>query len=157
MALDVCGECKNQISSKAKQCIHCGALIKPKLGEALLGLLFLALVVGGVVKCVASIPESMAEDRRRQECGNGGRSSAYFYAERFITERLRAPSTAVYPSFNTRGVNVEWQSGCKFRVLGFVDAQNGFGALIRSTYFITVQYDPEKDRWYGSEVLISGS
>jgi hypothetical protein len=155
MSLVTCAECKAQISRRAKKCIHCGAPIKPKLHEVLIGLSVLALIVIGIGKCVANRPPRDPERDRALYCAASGRSMAYLYAQDFITERLRAPSTASYPSYSARGVDVHWVFGCKFTIKGYVDAENAFGAKIRSGFLITMEYSPENDRWYGSGISIA--
>jgi len=80
--------------------------------------------------------------------GNGtensiGPTDASVMCEYFVKKQLKAPSTAKFPHYweleiTTYGKN----EGVKdaFRVKGYVDAQNGFGAMIRSNYICDVQY-----------------
>jgi hypothetical protein len=76
-------------------------------------------------------------------------TEASVMCEYFVKNRLKAPSTAKFPHYweleiTTYGKN----EGVKdaFRVKGYVDAQNGFGAMIRSNYICDVQYISE-DNW----------
>jgi len=56
------------------------------------------------------------------------------YATDLIKTKLKSPSTASFPSilFNLSAYKVEPQGGGSYKVSGYVDAQNGFGAKIRS-------------------------
>ena len=69
-------------------------------------------------------------------CGNDGKIDAYGMAKQLVTERLKSPTTATFPSFSDSNVNVRWMDRCKFHVTGYVEAQNGLGVMNRSSYEI---------------------
>lgn len=91
-----------------------------------------------------------AQDRANRRCNDG--VMAVIMSERFISQHLRAPSTAKYPSANS--ANVAKTGDCSFRVVSYVDAQNAFGAMLRSPYQIDMEYLPDTDRWRGSNAII---
>lgn len=64
------------------------------------------------------------------------RETAFIACQRFVKERLRAPASAQFP---TEGLEVEVK-GDVYTFRGAVDAQNGFGALIRGFYSCSVQW-----------------
>jgi hypothetical protein len=80
-----------------------------------------------------------------------GRVSVYSMAQQFVEERLRAPSTADFPSGSEHEVGD--LGGGKFRVISYVDAQNAFGAMIRSTWIVEMQY-LGNDRWRLTDIAI---
>ncbi len=43
---------------------------------------------------------------------------------------------------------------CDFHVTAFVDAQNGFGAKVRSAYDVTVTYLPGTKEWQLKQISI---
>jgi hypothetical protein len=55
----------------------------------------------------------------------------------FTTNSLKAPATAKFPEFNIRMLT-EVDDG-SYTVKSYVDAQNGFGALIRSDFVCHVK------------------
>lgn len=57
----------------------------------------------------------------------------------FIPDRLKAPSTAQYTNVRTT------ESGGAYTVMGYVDAQNSFGAQIRSSFTCIVH--SSGDQW----------
>jgi hypothetical protein len=67
-----------------------------------------------------------------------GPQDAYLACQTFVTNRLKAPSTAVFPdydpSFSKPLPNMEWH------ITSYVDSQNGFGAQIRTSYDCLTQY-----------------
>lgn len=67
--------------------------------------------------------------------GDGcSQSSAELRVMTIVRNELIAPATASFgPRRVTRGKD------CSFRFDGVVDAHNGFGALVRSRYVVTVQ------------------
>lgn len=52
MAMTKCKECKNEISTKAKQCPHCGAKVQKQVG---LGGIILVAFVGYIIYTIASV------------------------------------------------------------------------------------------------------
>ncbi len=77
--------------------------------------------------------------------------SAWTMAKQFVTQSLRSPSTASFESDND-----DYQDPTKcvlpisentYRVHGWVDSQNGFGATVRSYFVLTVRYNKERDTW----------
>lgn len=74
---------------------------------------------------------------------------AYYMSRKFITDQLRAPATAKFPSSYSDAVTV-MKDGDRFVVAAYVDAQNGFGALIRSHYLCEMTH-LGNDRWRRGE------
>ena len=75
---------------------------------------------------------------------DGDAPIASYFAEQFVRQRLKSPSTAVFQKFpeNHGGVT---KSGDKYVVDSYVDSQNGFGANTR-TYF-TVKLHKLGSKW----------
>lgn len=85
------------------------------------------------------------QDRYQRECGDRQHIAAYVMSQAPVTSRLRAPATADYP--NITQVRVRSVGDCQFEIHAFVDAQNGFGAQIRTNYRAVMQRHPEADTW----------
>ncbi len=81
-----------------------------------------------------------------------GQTGAYIAAKEFVTDRLRAPSTAQFLSQMDDQTSVTTITTCKFRVVGAVDAENGFGAHIRSRFVVVTHLDPVRDQWIADSV-----
>ncbi len=98
--------------------------------------------------------EAEAKQRRLEECGEKNESMAFVMSQEFVKRRLRAPATADFPSWPS-----EYRSqaigDCKYQVITYVDAQNGFGALIRSRYSATMLLHPDEGSWSALEVNMS--
>ena len=88
----------------------------------------------------------------REPCDS--KAKGYEAAKDAVNSGLKAPATAVYPSWDDDGVQIFETGECKFAVLGFVDSQNGFGALIRSRFSVKVEYLKAKSDWNSSELRI---
>lgn len=56
---------------------------------------------------------------------------AYTMAKRYVTDKLPSPSTADFPWFATR---VDTLGRGRYKVVGYVDAQNRYGATIRTNF-----------------------
>lgn len=60
-------------------------------------------------------------------------------AEKFIRDTLKAPSTAEFSNEKTI-----YTGDCEHQVTGYVEAQNGFGAKIRTPFAVRVKYIGEQ-------------
>lgn len=79
---------------------------------------------------------------------------AYVLAKDNVELRLKSPSTAEFGSYGESKV-VKLEGGCKFLVVGYVDAQNGFGAMLRNTYAVTMEKTVGKDFWVAQDVIVN--
>jgi hypothetical protein len=59
-------------------------------------------------------------------------------AQQAVLRRLKAPSTASFPWSHSEYTVAQYDSG-KWRVLGYVDSQNGFGAMLRLRWTVTMR------------------
>lgn len=69
----------------------------------------------------------------------------------FVRRRLKAPVTAQFVAYDNLS---RFTGGCEFTVEGDVDAQNSFGAAIRSHYIVMLSYQPETDMWQAESVFV---
>lgn len=70
--------------------------------------------------------------------------TAYFASKEFVKKNLKAPSTAKFPWY--REAVVKDLGGGRFSVSAYVDAQNSFGAQIR-TYYTCVLKGADELNW----------
>lgn len=71
------------------------------------------------------------------DCWGKDKSDSIFYAEEAVKKRLRSPGTAKFPWQAPDIAPLEGQK-CSWRVSGYVDSQNGFGATVRTNYTVDV-------------------
>jgi|GEM_PF-1122580 len=92
--------------------------------------------------------EEIADKAREydKKCRDGG--TAVFMSQEFVKKRLKSPSTADFPNPYSKDVNLktEYAGDCAHRVWGYVDSQNGFGAMIRTTYSVEIKMN-EDESW----------
>ncbi|MBU1279520.1 MAG: hypothetical protein KJ699_01885 [Alphaproteobacteria bacterium] len=88
--------------------------------------------------------------RLAKECGDRYSVEAFVMSQRPVTATLRAPATADFPSINS--ANITRADGCRYIVNSYVDAQNGFGAQIRTNYRAVMQRDPDDGSWRAIEL-----
>lgn len=84
---------------------------------------------------------------------------AWIMAKDFVTDNLKSPSTADFGGafsgeYQSPEDNVVDLGGGKFRASGWVDAQNSFGATIRSNWTCTVEYQGD-DKWRCTSISIN--
>ena len=106
-------------------------------------------VIAGVITAAVlvgflAIPEpDMCSDHPQ------AKARAYSIAKDYMEDRLRSPSTASFQSF--RSTIVQQGEPCYFHISSYVDAQNGFGATIRTHFALSVRYDQNTGRYYLDE------
>jgi hypothetical protein len=72
------------------------------------------------------------------------RLDAYVISQQFVQQKLKAPSSADFPVFDENMVITNDDK--RFKVESYVDAQNSFGATVRTRYVCIVTHI-EKDKW----------
>ena len=86
------------------------------------------------------------EDQLQRTCGS--KNDAYRASTDFVRGQLASPSTASFPnSAMDLEVSVSAIDECTKRVSAQFDAQNAFGAMIRSNYEAVVRYDRPARDW----------
>ena len=151
MALIKCPECGKDVSTEAEICPYCGYPIKkqdvstrsenptyytgsaaPKKKKN--GCLTAFLIVLGVLLFLYAVGSNGASS-------SGGidntESWAKTYAKLMVKDNLKSPSTAKFCNSATEMV-AKNLGGYKWRVTGWVDSQNSFGATVRSDFVVTL-------------------
>ena len=86
-------------------------------------------------------------------------SMAFLKSKRFVTQALKAPSTAEFPGMDGY-VATDLGEG-KYRVQSYVDSQNGFGAMIRSDWTTVVHFsggsESDSNNWELVEMEFDGA
>lgn len=80
------------------------------------------------------VTREMAPEVKVSYCENGRRAT--IVAERLVIRRLKSPKTAEFPSYDE--AVTRYMGQCVHRVISYVDSQNGFGAMIRTTFAATI-------------------
>lgn len=71
---------------------------------------------------------------------------ACWMAQKFVKDQLKAPSTAKFAPCREPD-SVMTGNGRVWKVDSWVDAQNGFGAQLRTDFTAKVVYDPDTEKW----------
>ena len=108
-------------------------------------------------KTVRQDPKQQAKDKanaREQEHLQNLKRDAWINAQEEITQRLMSPSTASFGLQSWDGVDNHVSTGynnTRFKVDGWVDSQNGFGAIIRTIWI--VKMDHKDNQWELVEII----
>ncbi len=109
------------------------------------------LMLGVASVVLTGCGESLTpEEKEARACSP---TMAYVTAKSNVELRLRAPSTAEFGSYGDSRV-ARLDGGCKFLVVGYVDAQNGFGVMLRNTYAVTMEKTLGKNVWTARDVIV---
>lgn len=152
----ICPDCRKSSPDGSAKCIHCGYAASPfgddvwsKKGGVgngasaeyqqssdntkgcLITLLFgvLTIVLFGVI--FASCFSGSSSSTTKTSLTN---AEAFTIAQMIVKDNLRAPSTAKFCSVVDAKIT---HTGLSYTVSGWVDAQNGFGAMIREDFTVT--------------------
>lgn len=106
---------------------------------------------GAIILVIAATLAACSDGETRAErtyraCGTP--AQAFQAAKDFVRGRLKSPSTADFPgSLLSRDASHTDIDECTTMVTSHVDAQNGFGATIRTEFTATVKYDRDTKKW----------
>lgn len=87
------------------------------------------------------------DEKQRSECGSAYATNAYIYTQSFVETRLKSPATADFPSIHKDGIQSKAVGDCVFEIIAYVDAQNGFGTMLRTHYVARIKRQPDSDSW----------
>lgn len=65
---------------------------------------------------------------------------AYYFSTEKVKTLLKAPSTAKFSAMHESKIK---RKGAGFEVLGYVDAQNSFGAMVRQSWLCNIEFPGE--------------
>jgi len=165
MAMTKCKECGEAVSDQAESCPHCGVPLKAKKegkgskgGRRQFGCgsLILVLIIMGAIGSIldphggtggggsgSDNSRSSTTDWRQED----NSIMAYIMMEDFVKDRLKSPSTAEFPGvWDGRNEHISKAGAQTYKINSYVDAQNSFGASIRTRFTGTIK-QISKDRW----------
>ena len=115
--------------------------------------------VGGEACLRANDSEIWHDSETKAGCN---KPAAYERAKAEVKRNLKSPSTAEFPPLpsgplysNGQVIISEGSAICQFRVSAWVDAQNGYGAMLRSNFTVTLTHNPTSDDWHINETSIA--
>lgn len=95
----------------------------------------LVIIVGILIYMEISGDKIAEEDRKTVD-----NDELLLCSQNMVKGQLKAPSTADFPWLYDDGVNIQALGGDQYKVSAYVDAQNSFGAMIRTKYYCDIQY-----------------
>ena len=110
------------------------AALRHRRGTAIVLFLVSALAVAAFARIATRELRKKPEPDRETAC-----VAAIEFARRYVDENFKAPLTAQFPSSCSHiygGINYD----STFTIRSYVDAQNSYGALIRTGYWAYVTY-----------------
>lgn len=120
-------------------------------GQAVMLIVVGVFVLVGLAMCSqggGSAPSPQEQAERRCD-----RFAGYHYGTRLVEQRLRAPATAEFQSFNALQDGQLVRLGdCRWRLTAYVDSQNGFSAMVR-TRFTVIAASSDQGRSWTAESL----
>lgn len=88
------------------------------------------------------------KENEKLEKANSNKFTAITMCEKFVSQKLKSPSTAEFcSSTDYKILNNPKTTAGLWSLEGWVDSQNGFGAIIRTKFQIHLQYDIDTDLW----------
>ena len=156
-----CPECGRQISSQAAACPHCGCPVrKPTEGTPPRGntqrqatqaaykkgpsafLIFLLIMGVILVPYWLFHGGTGAATGQKTYTEDDYKAAAYTMAEEQVKKHLKAPSTASFCRMSETSFTRDEEN--TYVMTGWVDAENSYGAKLRSIWGIKVKLDGEK-------------
>ncbi len=148
-----CKKCGGKASSEPiYSCPHCGAggdrkEKRSRKRIAGLGCIVFLLIIFGPCIYIGTCYDVDKDAWRDNPESTLSKRRARRYGKKVVKENLRSPSTAKFPEspkVRYQGDRYQWDHN--YRIDGKVDAENTFGAKIRSRFFISLE-QTGSDRW----------
>lgn len=146
MSLINCPECKKEVSNSAVSCPNCGFQItedkdKKKKKDAGIGCLIFLIIIA-IVTVYATF--GTTESNSSEDSYKDNKYLAYSYAQEFVKQKLKSPSTAEFPAgFSAKEEHVLNLGDGEYLIKSWVDSQNSFGATIRTNFDCKIILDGE--------------
>jgi uncharacterized protein YceK len=96
-------------------------------------LIALVLIVSLISNCATQIEQTSPKE------DTADKQDAFSMSKQFVTEYLKAPSTADFPSYTESFVIDLGEE--RYIVSAYVDSENSFGAKLRTPYTCTLSYE----------------
>jgi hypothetical protein len=104
-----------------------------------------------VIVCVCLLSYQLI-NRKQNDYNNA--TMAYLMCQEFVKDDLKAPATAKFPDISEVSIISTFSNDPnRYKVNGYVDAENGFGALLRSRFTCNISYSGN-DKWTINELTI---
>jgi len=179
-----CPECKQQISEDAPSCPKCGRPITDEeareavaakqeeareavaakqkdlrvTGYAIVAVVVIFLLVLAFASRSPS-PDTHLPRSSTPESPSDKNIEAWVMAQQFVKGQLRAPSTAsfgsVFGDYQGPDEHVTALGDGRYQVVGWVDAENAFGAKVRSD-FLCILRELSNEEWRCEQVSVTG-
>jgi hypothetical protein len=159
MALITCPECQKKISESAETCPNCGFKLssekvknikeqdKENFRNGAIGCVVILIVFFLLYKtCGGNNNEYETPWQDKDES-----TMAYIMCQDWVKQRLVSPATADFPRYDQVTVT---RNGQVYTIVGYVDSQNRFGALLRSNFYAEVE-QIDKERWRCNKIEIT--
>lgn len=132
-----CPKCMEEIKDEATICKHCKSKVQKKrkqwhemnTAEKISGIIVLIISALFFMWIFGVFDNSVIKENRRSD------SISSICAQKEVSMKLKSPSTAKFSIMNEEILKNENQ----YRVLGYVDSENAFGAMIRTSYACDVE------------------
>ena len=170
MALIRCPECLHEVSDNADKCPNCGFPVsdmknaskeergnesngtskkKSKIGGWIIAAIVIVFLTM-FVRCVFSTSNSSYSNYSGGYSSDDIETTAYILSKEAVKSQLKAPSTAKFCkqsecTFVSAGTN-------KYMMTGWVDAENGFGAMLRADWAVVMELDGTKMKMISATV-----
>ena len=154
MALIQCPECKKRLSESAGACPKCGFHLTPEVlqdilakqkieqeklkrnGKIVLGIIAAFFIILISSQVTENILNSMDRNNHGASSAKVDTIEAFTLCKMYIENKLLSPTSASFCSYSDASIQA---SGNNVGIIGWVDAQNAFGAQLRKKFSCGVQ------------------
>jgi len=101
--------------------------------KGIIGIVFIVLLIFILVwSCGGDDDSENKTEPAKAKTEEEMRKTAFYYSQSYVKSILKSPSTADFPFSDEAVVNKIGKDS--FEVISYVDAQNSYGAMLRSNY-----------------------
>ena len=150
-----CKKCGTEVEKGTKVCPNCGKKIGGrKIVLKIIAGIFILSILGSIIEYLKMTPEQRIEKseteirKHIEETDNSW--FVYELIQEVVKNSLKTPSTAKFPNKSEIKIIKDKEV---YTIIGYVDAQNSFGAMIRTNYSASVKQIAKEDTSKSSYVI----
>lgn len=103
------------------------------------------LIIVGIIVFAFLINLVTGDNNQKPQPYSPDETDAWVMAKKFIKDKLKAPSTAEFPSMSES--LIRYEGADNWTVKSYVDSQNSFEAMLRTKFTIKMSVNTETKYW----------
>jgi hypothetical protein len=139
MDIKKCENCGEYYGKKNENCTKCGFKNNEIEIETNIKLVAGLITIGIFIALFFGIKSFFSQEFSNSDNSSTYKQLSYNYAEKYVKQKLKSPSSAKFPSLFERQDHISRISDTEYKINSWVESQNSFGAMIKTRFSCTIK------------------